>query len=252
MKKGLVFMDKKGFFRKKIYIFAIIFGVAFVLFYAQYLVATALRTAPVWLVYANYFYNEAVKFVFPTAVAALMIAARRLYSMKYAFARSWVLLLPMLIYTLPSYYTQYFAMTLDTLEAVAFSLINALFDLLIFYAQAVVTYFLVIWFTRLHARRTRGADISDLIDSHDPFNLSNSLSFAFFTVVALRFLVLLVLEVIETMSFLINFSNSYTIDEVIYIILSYVFLLGELLFAQWFSLYVKNKSLKIKVEETKK
>lgn len=244
-------MEKKGFFRKKIYIFAIIFGVAFVLFYAQYLVATALRTAPVWLVYANYFYNEAVKFVFPTAVAALMIAARRLYSMKYAFARSWVLLLPMLIYTLPSYYTQYFAMTLDTLEAVAFSLINALFDLLIFYAQAVATYFLVIWLTRLHSRRTRSSDVSDIIDSHDPFNLANSLSFAFFITISVRFAVLLVLEIIETVSFLRDFSANYRIDEVIYIILSYVFLLGELLFAQWFSLYIKNKSLKTKVEETK-
>lgn len=244
-------MEKKGFFRKKLYIFAIMFGIAFVLFYTHYLVASTLKVSVSWLVYANYFYNEAIKFVFPTAIAAIMVAAARLFGAKYALSRGFVLLLPMLIYDVPAYYIEYFNMTLDTLESLLFSAVNILFDFTVFYLQAAITFFLVLWLTRLHARRTRGADISDLIDSHDPFNLSNPLSFAFFTVVALRFLVLLVLEVIETMSFLSNFSNSYTIDEVIYIILSYVFLLGELLFAQWFSLYVKNKSLKPKAEETK-
>ncbi len=245
-------MEKKGFFRKKIYIFAIIFGVAFALFYIQYLIASTLKMSVSWLVYANDFYFKAVNFVFPTAMAALMIAARRLFGTKYALSRGFVLLLPMLIYDVPAYYIKYFDMTLDTLESLLFSAVNILFDFALFYLQAVITYFLVLWLTRLHSKRKRGADISDLVDAHDPFNLSSSLSFAFFTVIALRFLVLLVLEIIKTASFLRDFSANYRIDEVIYIVLSYVFLLGELLFAQWFSLYIKNKSLITKVEETKK
>lgn len=249
MKKGTVFMEQKGFFKKKIYVLVIAYAVAFALFYAAYLIYGTFRISLEWLEYARYLYLEAIKFVTPALASAMMIAAGRSLGTRYALLRGWVLSLPLIIYAVPSYYVYYLSITYDSLEAIIYALANTLFDLAVFYLQTVIGYLLVMWLTRLHARRARGADIGDLIDVHSPFDLSESFSFAFFITVALRFLVLLVIEIIDTVSFLNDFSENYRVGEIVYMLLSYLFLLGELLFSQWFSLHIKNKLLNQKREE---
>ena len=237
-------MDKKVFFRKKLYIFIIAYAVAFALYYAAVVVYDLTNVTLEWLEYSRFFYLEAVKFILPTLAGVLMIAAGRCLGTKYALTRGWVLSVPLVIYAIPSYYLYYLSTTYDSLEAIVFALINTVFDCAVLYLQTVATYFLVRFIIRLHAKRARGADLSDLIDEYAPYDLSRSFSLALFITVAIRFLVLLVIEIVETVGYIGEYSGNYRIEEIIYMALSYIFLLGELLFAQWFSLFIKDRAIK--------
>ena len=237
-------MDKKVFFRKKLYIFVIAYAIAFALFYSAWIISDTLNIAIPALEYLRYYFLEAVNFTAPTLAGILTVAAGRLLGRKYALTRSWALALPLLIYAIPSYYLYYLSTTYDSLEAIVFALVNTLFDCAMFYLETLVTYFLVIWLTRLHAKRARGEDTSDLVDEYAPFDISSSISFATFVTVAIRFLVLLAIEIIGTVEYILEYSNSYRVEEIIVMSLSYVFLLAELLFTQWFSLYIKDKAIK--------
>ena len=237
-------MDKKVFFRKKLYVFIIAYAVAFAFYYAAVAVYDLLRISLPWLEYTRYYYVEATKFILPTLAGVLMIAAGRCLGTKYALTRGWVLSVPLVIYAIPSYYIYYLSSTFDSLEAIVFALLNTLFDCAVFYLQAVVTYFLVRFIMRLHAKRARGADLSKLIDEYAPYDLSRSFSLALFITVAIRFLVLLVIEIVETVGYIGEYSGNYRVEEIIYMALSYVFLLCELLFTQWFSLFIKDRAIK--------
>ena len=234
-------MENKVSLKRPFWWFFAAYAISFGLFYCAYILQDSLRIDFAPLDYTRYFYLQALNFAAPRIAGAVLIPIGRDLGTAYAMKKSWILPLSTLIYSVPYYYFYYFYVTIDSLEAILFGLLNTLFDCVVFYLQSLVIYFAVRWLTRVIAKRKSDAKIYDLLSERSPFDLSRPLSIAVFITVGIKFLVMLIMEIITTVGYLLDFSGSYKIDEIVYILVSYVILLAELIATQYFIFFAKNR-----------
>ena len=236
-------LKKKGIIKRSVFIFVIAYTAALLLFYFAYLLDGEGIKIEIYD-YVRSFYTEAIRFIMPMLAGAVLIASHEKHGRAYALKHGIFLSLPTAIFSLPYYYLYYFYMTFDSLDALLYDLINTVFDCAVFYGQAVAALFLIRWLTLVFARRSGRSDFSELVLENAKLDLYTPVTLAVFTVSAIKFVILLLLELVNTINYLIEYSGTYRDDEITYIVFYYVFLIIEMLAAHLLTLSLKDKLLK--------
>ncbi len=242
-------MEKKGNIRRTLWIFIAAYAIAFILFYIAYLIYDYRRESITALEYIRYFYLEIIKFSLPLLAGGVLLGVGTYMGTSYVMKRGWVLSISSVIFSIPYYYLYYFAMTIDTAEAILFGLINTVFDCAVFHLQAFLVYFLARWLIRIFAKKRKGDDITAEICEHSPLDISRPMTKAFILIVTFKFVISFIIETIRTVGYLNEYSGTYRVEEILYLVASYLFLVAELLITHFLALSLKNRIIKTKSKE---
>ena len=226
----------KKLFKKYFLWFAVINLASFALYYASsYLLGIDA------IEYVRYFIGEAIDFALPVVASALVAAAIGRFGFK-GLALAPIISLARVIYSYPYFYLHLVGGGLLTDEALLlslpFSLAVALIDCLAVSFLAFIIYMITTGLAR-KSKREFGECISAI---GTPFDFSSEFTVATLSVGGIIFVINLAAEIFDTVSYLVNYSGSYRIDEIIYIVISLVMILAELLLAQYLAIVVVKKT----------
>ena len=182
--------------------------------------------------YVRYFISETIDFALPVVTAALLTMAFA----ECGFRFIWLgvaTAIGRLAYLYPWLYLEFVGpQNLTSSEAllisIPMSLGIALAELLVVTLLVFVIYMVT---DRLAMRRRRG--LTDAIaESHSAFDFSSEFTTGVFSAGALVFVIKLALEIIDTVEFLTSYAESYMVGEIIYISISFIMILVQLLATQ--------------------
>lgn len=178
--------------------------------------------------YVRYFIGEAIDFSLPVLAAALVSAAMA----KHGFRALWIapfISLGKIVYAYPYYYLYFIDGGLLTDEALLVAIPSALASVIIDCLVICLLSFTVYMVTEFTAKR-HGRSFSECVSTAtSPFDFSEEFTVGVFVSGGIIFTVNLISEIIETVKYLIDYKGTYQSGEIIYIVISLIMLLVELL-----------------------
>ena len=216
--------------------FALLNLVAFILFYVSgYIIMNDA------VEYVRYFIGEAIDFALPVVTAALvaMAVAKRGFS---ALTLGVAAAIGRLVYLYPTMYLEFVVnQNLTSIDAllvsVPFSIGFALAELL--YSMLLVFVIHLIG-GKLAQKHKRSLD--DAIDSaNSAFDFSNEVVVSVFFAGLISFVINLTLEIVSAVEFLSEYAGNYQMSEIIFMAVSFVMILADLLVTQVAVFKIKNK-----------
>ncbi len=213
---------KSGYTRRSMPIFIGIYLASFLLYYISYLMYYEWGADGAILNLFNYistFYIEGADFVAPVLMGCAMLPLFDAKGLKYTFIRSILFALPHFIYVLLS---RYIGATMSGSvfgEAMLYAFIYAFGGSIIFLLQGALIFFIL--------KYLRGKLKGDGTGS--VFDFSTSIVKALFIACALKFAVMLGIEIYTAVEYLTENAGYYKIFEIIYMILRFLFVLSELI-----------------------
>lgn len=215
--------------------FALVNLAAFILFYisSYILMNDAVE-------YVRYFIGEAIDFALPVVTAALvtMAAARRGCATLVAVAAA----IGRLVYLYPAMYLEFVVNqglnSIDSLIvsipfSIGFALIELLYSMLLVFIIQLVG-------GKLSQKHKKSFDKS-VISTCSAFDFSNEFVVSVFFAGVISFIINLTMEIIDAVTFLTEFGSSYQIGEIIFIAVSFIMILADLLVTQVAVFKIKNK-----------
>ena len=215
------------------------------LFLLFYLPNYAFSANIVWLEYVRHFITELSSYTLPVIGASAVFNFCARFSKK-SVLYSLILALTHAVYLLPYYYLYMLAYGFDSIEAVGLSFIINLMSVAVNTAH-VALFALVIELTVRHRLtvdlrstlpplkrddRLTSAQLEEIRSAitlertgKNPFSTSSPLNQGILTVTLLQFALTVILELYDTVSYLIEYSGSYRIGEIIFITASYFFII---------------------------
>lgn len=175
-----------------------------------------------WLIYLVYWIRNTAEATVPilTATAAFLL---------FSAGHKKVLLFPILpvlsrvLYFLPDFYLYYIADDLNTAEALAMAAIVTVIECAIIYGFVLLLYLLAKHiYTK--SEKEKGED--------GFFSLENPFTKSVFFICFAYFCLQMVIEIINTVSYLITNAGTYTLEEILTILLSFILHLAMLLLMQ--------------------
>lgn len=193
--------------------------------------------------YVRYFIGEAFEFILPVVAAMVVSSAIA----EHGFGALWlapIISLGRFLYLYPYFYLYFSEGNLLTSEAALISLPISLAAVLVDCLVVCLITFAIYLVTDTLAKK-RGRCFADSVRSAtSPFDFSEEYSVALFFAAAGIFLVNLVIEIIDTASYLLECSGSYRTEEIIYIVVSFIMIVAELLLCQFIA--IKFNEMRIK------
>ena len=192
--------------------------------------------------YARYFIGEAIDCARPVVAAATVSAAMA----KYGFRALWLvpfISLGKAVYAYPYYYLYFIDGGLLTDEALLVAIPSALAVVIIDCLAVCLLSFIIYMVTELTAKRHGRSFGESISTSFSPFDFSNEFTVGVFVCGGLVFTVNLVLEIVDTVKYIITYTGTYQIGEIAYIAVSFIMLLLELLFAQLVAVKLRKSFL---------
>lgn len=192
--------------------------------------------------YARYFIGEAVDFALPVVSAALVAIAMA----KHGFRALWltpIISLGKIAYAYPYYYLYFIDGGLLTDESLLVALPSALATVIIDCLAVCLLSFVIYLVTELVAKH-HGRSFGECVGTlSSPFDFSEELAIGIFSSGAIIFAVNFVFEVIDTVEYIVNYRGTYQLGEVIYITVSFIILLAELLLGQLVAVKLAKKQI---------
>ena len=216
--------------------FAIVNLVAFILFYVSgYIIMNDA------VEYVRYFIGEAIDFALPVVTAALvaMAVAKRGFS---ALTLGVAAAIGRLVYLYPTMYLEFVVnQNLTSIDAllvsVPFSIGFALAELLYSMLLVFVIHLIGGKLTQKHKR-----SLDDAIDSaNSAFDFSNEVVVSVFFAGLISFVINLTLEIVNAVGFLSEYAGNYQMSEIIFMAVSFVMILADLLVTQVVIFKIKSK-----------
>ena len=192
--------------------------------------------------YARYFIGEAIDFALPVVAAATVSAAMA----KYGFRALWLvpfISLGKAVYAYPYYYLYFIDGGLLTDEALLVAIPSALAVVIIDCLAVCLLSFIIYMVTELTAKRHGRSFGESISTSFSPFDFSNEFTVGVFVCGGLVFTVNLVLEIVDTVKYILTYTGTYQIGEIAYIAVSFIMLLLELLLAQLVAVKLRKSFL---------
>lgn len=182
--------------------------------------------------YVRYFVSEAIDFALPVVTAALLAMAFA----ECGFRFIWLgvaTAVARLTFLYPWLYLEFVGpQNLSTDDALLIALPVSIGLAIVELLVVMLLVFLIYMISdRLAMRRNRSFPEA-VADSHSAFDLSSEFTVGVFTAGVSIFLVKLVLEIIDTVVFLTSYADTFRIGEIIYIGISFIMILAELIAAQ--------------------
>ena len=226
----------------------------FILLLAFYIPHYVIEQSADWWEYTRHFLGEIFSFIFPVICGATIYADCSGVISKRTFATALILSASYAANTLPYYYLMALGYSFDSLEAVVISLIVTVGFILLAALQSLVFAFIIGFLVRRAAKaeivatlpplrrndtpdQAMNAEISakarDMTVGASPYDFSVPMNFAIFVTVMAELVLKTVLELWDTVGYLIEYAGSYRISEIIFITASYVVILLTMLLTQF-------------------
>lgn len=223
---------------------AIMAGVNILRFLLYYLSTYILESAA--LVYISSYFSEVTYMLLPLITAAFIL---RSY-MKSGFGKAMLYALPFcvteILYLFPY---RAFELAYEGYEITAtllFAILITLITVILNYAKTLFLLFIIIFLTRIFAKpkSKRKNDLNDSLADCGAFDFSNPETKGIFAASLNVFILSLISEIIDTVSFLLSYSGTYRTGEILYILFRYVFILAMLIISHALAYYIKKQSEK--------
>ncbi len=227
-------------------------AIALIIFAAVNLFAFLLSYIPTYvlessvLAYISPFLSDIISYTLPLAAAAAAAAVFSRKGTKGAVIYALLLSLTRLAYSLPYEYIKYVYDGYVSTDALLLSLIMSVLHIAILFAEALLLLLLIIFLTSkfamdgaIGASRTKEA-----LTAVKAFDLSLPTTAALLIGAAPGFVYSLIIEIIDTVNFILRYSGAYRAGEVVYISARYIFILA-VFFLSYFIASVTLKQLVI-------
>ena len=216
--------------------FALVNLVAFLLFYVSsyILMNDAVE-------YVRSFVGEAIDFALPVVTAALVAMAM----VKHGFSALTLAIaaaIGRLVYLYPSMYLEFVVnQNLNSIDALLislpFSIGLALVELLYSFVLVFIVHLVCGKMAQKHKK-----SFEDVIDSaRAAFDFSNELVISVFIAGFVSFVINLAMEIVSVVGFLTEYAGNYQMSEIIFMAVSFVMILADLLVTQVVIFKIKNK-----------
>ena len=130
-------------------------------------------------------------------------------------------------------------LSIASLSSIPSALVAAVIDCL-----AVCLLSFIIYLVTASLAGRRGRSFGECVGTlSSPFDFSEELAIGIFSSGAIIFAVNFVFEVIDTVEYIVNYRGTYQLGEIIYITVSFIILLAELLIGQLVAVKFTKKQL---------
>ena len=195
------------------------------------------------LEYVRYAVSDMIFFLIPTVSAVLLLPqlfnerAYKLYPLAFLLSLSEV------FYNIPYYYIYHIAYGYDSIESISISVpLSLLISLVLAIYSLTLAYVAKLVFLR------RGGKLAAYPARTGYFSLSSGVGLSTFFAVFIHFVICFIRELIDAVTFFIEYADSYRIGELIYILGRFVFILALMLIAHAVCIFVHNKILSRRFE----
>ena len=202
--------------------------VAFLIYYLPLLYDTGAA-----ITYISYFTVQLINTALPLVSAAVLILKASDSSTKKIFKSALPFSLVRLPYLLPYYYCRFVVDYYDSLEAICLSAIYSLLLMLVFYIEVAV-------YTIIIRKVLKKSDEAPILNAH-PFDLDAPVTYSIAICAIIGFFIDLSFEIYDTVYYFIDYSGTYKLTEILYIILCFVLILVFAIVSHTVACFIKNK-----------
>ena len=190
--------------------------------------------------YFSYYVSKAVEFIAPPVIATLTFISYVNHGRGSALATALAVSSARLIYSLPYYYLIFvYNYRYDSVEAIILSLGASALVVLVTVAGAIVSVSIALWI--LKKRKGVGTDeLTAIANERATLDFLDKKCLPLTVFAFLRFGFSLITELVDTVSFFIEYVADYTAAEIITILVNYVLLFILVVASYLISMLVKN------------
>ena len=225
-----------------------------------------------WLEYTRIFLNKLFEFLLPTVAATVLFIGYSDLGLRRTLLRALYFSLPRIVFSLPYYYLYFWVNWYDSIESISLSALVTVFSVAILYGQILLLFWLIRVFARLPilkelkkslplnqqsntpkdalSRLKKDADksVAESFLDRSIFSFSSPTSLGIFAAAFAGFCINLAREIVDTVTYLIEYAGNYYLEEIIYIVACYLFLLVELFISHAICCLIRNTLTKIENE----
>lgn len=167
---------------------------------------------------------ETALLVFGATVLFCGVAA---FGGKYMLPRLPLFLLPRFLYSLPNDYLSFLSYGYDSLESVVLGLLLSVAQLLVYALLLLLFATLGMFLSHAATKKSKiPFSLRDGDGGEDIFDFSRASNLALLGIAGGVFLYNLISEIVNTVSYLMDYAGSYTVGEIVYMLFTYLFLLA--------------------------
>ena len=230
---------------KLTYIFLAVAAGVNILRFLLYYISTYI-TESAAMIYISSYFSEITYMLFPLITAAFIHSTYK----KHSFGKAMLLAIPFslveILYLFPYRACELAYDGYEITVTLLFAILIALITVILNYAKALFLLFIIIFLTRIFAKpkSKRKNDLNDSLADCGAFDFSNPETKGIFAASLNVFILSLISEIIDTVSFLLSYSGTYRTGEILYILFRYVFILAMLIISHALAYYIKKQSEK--------
>ena len=223
-----------------------------------------------WLEYTRMFVTKFIEFILPAVSGVILFLGYREIGIKATLIRALFLSLTRVIYLLPYYYVYYIVLAYDSVEAILSSLLVTAFGTALFFGLSLLLMYIIRVFARMknikeltnelpaNFRKKPTKEIKedlikrselkvfDNLSADGIFDFSHCENLGIFAAVFSVFAIELVRELVDSILFIVECEGILFLDEIIYMVACYMFLLIELIVGHMICCAIKKSFIKSK------
>ncbi len=188
------------------------------------------------MLFISSYFSEVCRIIISPTAAVLMLFAYCKGGIRSAILRGIFFSVCTVIYTAPSSALNYAYSGYEITDVLILSLLNSLLSA--FYS--VITYSLLFLIMLLILKRCGNGDVKAELECARALDFSSPLSLAALSACGCVFVYGLIREIIDTVEFLIKYSESYTAAEIFTMLIRYVFILAMVFISYFITFSIKN------------
>ena len=231
-------IKKKNAFLILIGILSITNIICFVLYYVS-----SFLTSSTVLIYAYVYFSEIAMIHLPLICAAFTLTVYAKQGINKALLYAIPCSLCAFFYTFPYRAFEFAYEGYEITATLLLALLETLLTVIVNYIEITVLLLLIIFVTKIIAK-SKGIpnfNFNTALSEKETFDFDKPLTAGIFSAACAVFVYSLIIEIIDTVSFLINYSGTYRTGEILYILFRYVFILGMLIISHILTHYAKRK-----------
>ena len=202
--------------------------------------------------YTRIFLTKFAEFALPTIAASILFKICFDSGIKSIIKGAVIFALPRIVYLLPYYYLYHIAFGYDSIESISLSALVTVFGVAINALVILALFFIARLLatnaamkpiiaklppkvqqnltkeTKSEARLEAVKSLSAVDIPEQAFDLQNPITLGIFGAAFSGFGINLLSEIIDTVTYLVDYAGYYRMDEIIYIVVCYLFLMAEL------------------------
>lgn len=222
-----------------------------ILAFALYYVFSYIVSAPNdFVVYLVHFTTNTITLLLPLISASVLLIKRTYVGKSPMLVAAIPLAITKIIYLVPYYYMFFIYSGYDSIESLTMGALWSIPEIAFLYGETVllaVGMRLISDFIEKRAEQPRA--FHELIAERPVLDLDNSATLSIFCVGILTFIYLFVKELVNAISYFVEYAGSYKMDEILYIAFSFIYDVLMLLIVHLVMCAVKNHILSKRLYE---